>query len=70
VQLGDLPEVDGKGELDLLALAQAKAGGADEDAGRAEVHGLADLAATARQDDVDNRARAMSGVQSPFHRDP
>ncbi len=32
MQLGDGAEIDGEGEFDLLALAQAKAGSPDEDA--------------------------------------
>src|SRR5215475_3281851 len=67
VQLRDTAEVDGEGEHHVLALAQSEVRRLDEYTGRAQVHGLAELASATGHRDVDDGARAMPGVQSAFH---
>jgi hypothetical protein len=60
-------EVDGEGELDLLALTEAEIGRFDEDAGGAQVHGTTELSAAARDGDVDRGSCPVPRVQAAFH---
>lgn len=67
VNLGHGAEVDGKGELHLLALSQAEVARLDEHAVCAQVLRLAELALAPRIYDVHRGAGSVASVQSAFH---
>jgi hypothetical protein len=67
MELGDGAEIDREGELNLLALAQTQIRGLDEDASGAQIHGTTELAAPARDVDVDGGSGAVPRMQSTFH---
>ncbi len=67
MELGDRAEIDGEGELDLLAFAQAEVARLDEHAGGAQVHGSTELSAAARDRDVDGCSCPVPRVQAAFH---
>jgi hypothetical protein len=67
VKLGDSPEVNGKRQDDLLALAQSQIRRLDENACGAEIDGLAELPTTTRNGDVDGGAGTVPCMQAAFH---
>jgi len=67
MELGDGPEIDGEGELDLLPLAQSQVSRFDEDARGTQIHGTTKLPATAGDIDVDGGSGAVPRMQSTFH---
>jgi hypothetical protein len=67
VQLGHGPEIDCKGEHDLLSLAQSEIGRLNEHARGAQIDGLTQFPAAARNGDVDNGSSSMPRMQAAFH---
>jgi hypothetical protein len=67
MQLGHRAQIDGEGQLDLLTLPQSEIRGFDEDAGGAQVHGAAQLAAATWNIDVDGGPSPMPGMETAFH---
>jgi hypothetical protein len=67
VKLGDSPEIDGKRQDDLLAFAQSQIRRLDEDAGGAEIDGLAELPTTTGNSDVDGGTSTVPRMQAAFH---
>src|SRR5579883_2992499 len=70
MELGDRAEIDGEGQNDRLALAQPEIRSLDEDARGAQVHRFAELAAAARNRDVDGSPGTVPRVQATFHYGP
>jgi hypothetical protein len=67
VQLSDSAQVDRECQHDLLPFAQAQIRGLDEYASSAQVDGLAQFPAAARDSDVDDCSSTVPRVKAAFH---
>jgi hypothetical protein len=67
VQFRDGSQIDSEREHHLLPLAQAQVGGFDKYARCAQIDGLAQLSAAARDSNIDNGSCTVPRVQAAFH---